>query len=172
MMLLSGIVLAQFLCGLAAMTSASRMTFAFARDGGLPGSSWLRKVNPKTQSPSVAVWATAGAGVAFTLFVPYSTIAAICTVLLYISYVLPVAAGFWAHGRTWTRFGPWQLGIWFRPLAAVSVAGCLFLLVIGVQPPNELALYVVGGVFALLGVVWFGLERRRFRGPPRMNLSE
>ncbi|MBL9172740.1 MAG: amino acid permease [Verrucomicrobiales bacterium] len=170
--LLSGIVLAQFLCGLAAMTSASRMTFAFARDGGLPGSGWLRRVNPKTQSPSVAVWTTAGAGVAFTLFVPYSTIAAICTVLLYISYVLPVAAGFWAHGRTWTRFGPWQLGIWFRPLAAVSVAGCLFLLVIGVQPPNQLALYVVGGVAALLAVVWFGLERRRFRGPPRMTLSE
>ena len=149
MTLLCGIVLAQFLCGLAAMTSASRMTFAFARDGGLPGSRWLRRVNPKTQSPSVAVWTTAGAGVAFTLLVPYSTIAAICTVLLYISYVLPVAAGFWAHGRTWTRFGPWQLGIWFRPLAAVSVVGCLFLLVIGIQPPNELALYVVGGVVAL-----------------------
>ena len=33
-----GIVLAQYVCGLAALTSASRMAFAFARDGGLPGS--------------------------------------------------------------------------------------------------------------------------------------
>ena len=32
----SAIVLAQYLCGLATVTSASRMAFAFARDGGLP----------------------------------------------------------------------------------------------------------------------------------------
>ncbi|MES1209895.1 MAG: amino acid permease, partial [Pseudomonadota bacterium] len=32
------IVLANYLCGLACMTSTSRMMYAFARDGGLPGS--------------------------------------------------------------------------------------------------------------------------------------
>ena len=167
--LLIGIILAQFLCGLAALTSASRMTFAFARDGGLPGSRWLRRVSPRSQSPSVAVWATAAAGVAFTVFVAYTTIAAVCTVFLYISYVLPIAAGLVAYGRTWTRFGPWQLGVWYRPLAAISVAGCLFLLVIGIQPPNELALRIVAGSVILLVAVWFGFERRRFQGPPRVQ---
>ena len=34
--LVVAIVLAQYLCGLATVTSASRMAFAFARDGGLP----------------------------------------------------------------------------------------------------------------------------------------
>ena len=33
-----GIVVANYLCGLACMTSTSRMMYAFARDGGLPGS--------------------------------------------------------------------------------------------------------------------------------------
>jgi len=169
--LLAGIVTVQYLCGLAALTSASRMTFAFARDGGLPASNWLRRVSPVSQSPSVAVWATAGTGVAFTLLVPYTTIAAVCTVLLYISYVIPIAAGLLAYGRSWTRFGPWQLGAAYRPLAAMSVAGCLLLLVIGVQPPNELALRIVGGVMGLLVIVWFGLERRRFRGPPMIRQS-
>ncbi len=168
-LLLAGIVLAQYLCGLAALTSASRMTFAFARDGGLPASRWLRAVNPRTKSPSVAVWATAIAGVAFTLFVAYTTIAAVCTVFLYISYVLPIGAGLLAYGRTWTRFGPWQLGVWYRPLAAVSVIGCLFLLLIGVQPPNQLALRIVSGAAVLMIVVWFGFERRRFRGPPNLS---
>ena len=35
---LAGIAVAQYLCGLATVTSASRMAFAFARDGGLPSS--------------------------------------------------------------------------------------------------------------------------------------
>ena len=39
--LFAGIAVAQYLCGLATVTSASRMTYAFARDGGLPGSGWL-----------------------------------------------------------------------------------------------------------------------------------
>ena len=164
--LLLGIVLAQYLCGLAALTSASRMTFAFARDGGLPAARWLRRIHAGSQTPAVAVWTTSAFGVALTLFVPYATIAAICAVLLYISYVLPVAAGFFAHGKSWRRMGPWQLGVWYRPLAAISTLGCVFLIVIGVQPPNDLAIKFIGGMLGLLVVLWFGLERRRFTGPP------
>jgi amino acid transporter len=163
-LLLGGIVASQWLCGLAALTSASRMTYAFARDGGLPASDFLKRVNPRTQSPAAAVWTTALLGVALTVFVPYATVAAVCTVLLYVSYVIPVAAGFWAHGRTWRRMGPWELGGWYKPLALVSVLGCGFLIVLGCQPPNQLAVPVVGGIAVLMVVVWFGWERRRFRG--------
>ena len=101
---------------------------------------------------------------------PYTTIAAVCTVLLYISYVIPVAAGFLAFGNSWTRMGPWQLGICYRPLALVAALGCVFLIVIGVQPPNEQAIWIVGTVVILLVVVWFGLERKRFKGPPQVDL--
>jgi len=164
--LLSLIIAAQYLCGLAALTSASRMTYAFARDGGLPFSDALRRVNAASKSPSVAVWFAAIAAALFTILVPYVTIAAVCVIFLYISYVLPVAAGFLAHGRTWTRMGPWQIGRLYRPLAVVSALGCVFLIVIGMQPPNEQAVKIVSGTVVLLLVVWFGLENRRFRGPP------
>jgi amino acid transporter len=40
-----------YVCGLAAVTSTSRMMFAFARDGGLPASKWLRKVNVAHRGP-------------------------------------------------------------------------------------------------------------------------
>ena len=166
--LLVGIVLCQYLCGLAALTSCSRMTYAFARDGGLPFSNFLRAVNPNTKSPSVAVWLSAITSAVFTIFVPYSAIAAICVVLLYISYVLPTAAGFFAIGRTWKRMGPWHLGEWYRPLAAIAVLGCLFLIVVGVQPPNQQAIWIIGGIVVLLFVIWFGLERKRFKGPPNV----
>ncbi|MEQ2007903.1 MAG: amino acid permease [Limisphaerales bacterium] len=165
--LLALIIAAQYLCGLAALTSASRMTYAFARDGGLPFSDALRRVNTTSKSPSVAVWFAAIAAALFTILVPYVTIAAVCVIFLYISYVLPVAAGFLAHGRTWTKMGPWQIGRLYRPLAVVSVLGCLFLIVIGMQPPNEQAVKIVGGTVVLLLAVWFGLENRRFKGPPQ-----
>lgn len=168
-LLLAGIVLAQYLCGLAALTSSSRMMYAFARDGGLPGSSWLRRVQPASGSPSVAVWAAASVAAAVTLLLRYETIAAIGTVFLYVSYVLPVAAGAMAVGRTWHRMGPWQLGGAFRPLAVIAVLGCVFLMVVGVQPPNQQALPILGGTAVVMVVVWFGFERRRFQGPPKIS---
>ncbi len=169
--LLIGIVLVQYLCGLAALTSCSRMTYAFARDGGLPFSNYLRAVNPRTKSPSAAVWLSSVASAAFTILVPYTTIAAICTVLLYISYVLPVTAGFFALGRSWQRMGPWHLGVWYRPLAAFAALGCVFLIVIGMQPPNQQAVWIVSAVVVVMSLVWFGLERKRFRGPPNLTPS-
>src|SRR5262249_13249211 len=154
-----GIGAAMYLCGLATVTSASRMAFAFARDGGLPFSRHLRWVSPVYRTPVLAVWTVALLSVVFTVYTPlYDTIAATCTIFLYISYVLPTALGLWAHGRTWTRMGPWHLGALYRPLAVACVLGCGLLFVIGVQPPNRIALWTVLGMTALILAVWFGRE--------------
>ena len=162
-----GIGAAQYFCGLATLTSASRMAYAFARDGGLPAA--LRRVSRVSHTPSIAIWCVALLAVLFMVTVPYVTIAAVCVVFLYISYVLPTAAGFFAHGRSWTRMGPWQLGRWYRPLAVVATLFCALLIVIGVQPPNQQALWILGGAVVLLAIVWMAIEKRRFRGPPGMN---
>jgi amino acid transporter len=165
--LCGGIVLAQYLCGLATVTSASRMAFAFARDGGLPFSKAIRHVSPSFRTPPVAIWMVAVAAVLFTIYAAaYATIAASAAVLLYISYVLPTAIGAIAYGRWWNSMGPWHLGRWFRPLAVVSVIGCAALVVIGMQPPNEKAAFVVGGMVLLLAVLWLGVARKHFPGPP------
>ena len=167
LMLVVGIAVAQYLCGLATVTSTSRMAFAFARDGGLPFSRTVRWVCPKRRTPPVAIWGVAAASVLFTAYTPvYATITAVCTIFLYISYVLPTALGAFAIGRSWTAVGPWNLGRWYRPLAVLSVLGCLGLIAIGMQPPNERSVWVVGGATVLLLACWFGFERRRFPGPP------
>jgi amino acid transporter len=171
-LLLVGCVLAQYLCGLATVTSASRMTFAFARDGGLPASKLLRHVSPVFRTPPFAIWAVAVASVLFTVYSPvYSTITAVCVILLYLSYVLPTALGFVAYNRGWKDHGPWQLGRWFRPLALVCMLGCVGLIAIGMQPPNEKSLYVVLGMTVLLACLWFGRARRTFPGPPHGVLT-
>jgi amino acid transporter len=144
------------------------MAFAFARDGGLPGSEWVRWVSPRYKSPPVAIWAVSVAAVLFTVYSSvYSTITAVCVILLYVSYVLPTAAGLLSYGRTWKTFGPWHLGRWFRPLAFVSLTTCIGLMVIGMQPPNEKALPAVSGTAIGLVVLWFTLARKRFPGPPK-----
>ena len=171
--LCTGILIAQYLCGLATVTSASRMAFAFARDGGVPGSSWLRHVSATHRTPGFAIWMVALASVLFTVFTPvYETITAVCTIFLYISYVLPIALGFIAYRRSWTRMGPWQLGVWYRPLALISVLGCVGLIVIGMWPPNEIAVYVVSSVTLVLIAAWFGIARKHFPGPPHGVLSQ
>ncbi len=167
-----GIVVAQYVCGLATMTSGSRMAYAFARDGGLPFSSAVRWVCPKRRSPAVAIWTVAAVSVLFTLHTPvYSTITAVCTIFLYASYVLPTALGARAYGRTWTAMGPWDLGRWYRPLAWLSVAACASLIVVGMQPPNERSIWVVGAFATVLAAAWFGGVRRSFPGPPATALD-
>jgi amino acid transporter len=46
----------QFVSGAAQGVDASRVVYAFARDGALPGSTLWKRMNPYTQTPVNAVW--------------------------------------------------------------------------------------------------------------------
>jgi amino acid transporter len=168
-----GIVISNYLCGLACVTSTSRMVYAFARDGGLPGSTMLKRVSPKWKTPIVAIWTTAALSIVSTLYAPaYSTLTTACVIFLYVSYVMPAAAGFLAFGKTWTRMGPFNLGATlYKGLAVVSVLGVLLLVWIGVQPPNDKALTVTVAASALLAASWWLGVRKVFRGPPVMSIG-
>src|SRR4029450_5251889 len=158
-----GIAVAQYLCGLAAVTSVSRIVYAFARDGGVPLlSPVLRAVSGRYRTPAAAIWAVAMAAALATVYTPvYEVMAAVTAIFLYISYVVPIALGLVAYGRPWTAMGPWHLGRWYRPLAVVSVVGCIALIAIGMQPPNEKTAWIVGGAPLVLAGLWFGGAGRR-----------
>lgn len=167
------IAIAQYLCGLATVTAASRMAYAFARDGGLPCSQWLAKVSHDTRVPVVGIWTVSVVSVLFTLWTPvYATITSVCTILLYLSYVVPLFLAARALGRTWTDLGPFQLGIWFKPAAIVSVVGCAGLVVLGVQPPNEQALMALAVLGVTLVAYWRLIAARDFKGPPSLSISD
>lgn len=162
-----GIVVANYLCALAGLTSTSRMIFAFARDGGLPASQALRYVGPVHRTPVNAIWTGAGLAFLSTLYTPaFLTLAAGCAVFLYISYAMPVAAGLLAEGKSWKKKGPFQLGRWSKPLALLTVIGAAILFFIGIQPPNDDLLKYTFGLLAIMAILWFGVARRRFPGPP------
>nr|WP_316655074.1 amino acid permease [uncultured Gellertiella sp.] len=167
-----GIVAANFLCALAGMTSLSRMIFAFARDGGIPGASgWLKQVNPKYRTPGPAI--IVGAILCFILgYVAgnnanaYIILSSGCAVFLYVSYIMPIGAGLLAEGKSWTKKGPFNLGMWSKPIGVVALIGGAILAFVGFQPPYQLVGYFLAGLIAALVVVWFAFERRRFQGPP------
>jgi amino acid transporter len=162
-----GIVLSNYLCALAGLTSLSRMIFAFARDGGFPASNWLRFVNASHRTPVNAIWVGAVLAFLSTLYSPaFNTLAAGTAVFLYISYAMPVAAGILAEGKTWTKKGPFQLGTLSKPIAVLTVLGSIVLFLIGIQPPNDQLIQYTGGLLVIMAVLWFGVERRRFQGPP------
>jgi amino acid transporter len=162
-----GIVVSNYLCALAGLTSLSRMTFAFARDGGLPFSNALKTVSPVYRTPVTAIWVGAALTVIGTIYAPaFVVLAAGCAVFLYISYAMPIAAGLLAEGKTWTHKGPFHLGVFSKPVALLAIVGALVLAWVGMQPPNEKVFYVGVGLVVVMLVFWFAVERRRFEGPP------
>ncbi len=162
-----GVLLSQFLCGLATVTSASRMIYAFSRDGGLPASGFLRKVNAQLRTPVNAIWVGALISILFTLYTPvYTTIISVTVIFLFLSYGVPIILGWFAFGRTWKKMGPWSIGSAYKLVAILCAVAILFIFYIGIQPPNDKALWITLGFIALTLVLWFGLERNRFVGPP------
>jgi amino acid transporter len=166
-----GIFLVNFLCGLACLTSCSRMMFAFARDGGLPASSFLRKIDLTLKTPVAAVWVSGILAFAATLYGDaFVVLSTGCAVFLYISYVMPVAAGLLAEGKTWKHKGPFNLGGLSRLIASLAVIGGGFLVFVGIQPPNEKVLYLTIAMLVVMALFWFVFgESKRFKGPPAIQ---
>ena len=162
-----GIVLANYLCALAGVTSTSRMIFAFSRDGGLPGHQIWRHVSPVYRTPVAAIWLAALLALLSTLYSPaFGALAAGCAMFLYVSYAMPILAGIFAEGTRWTEFGPFRLGALSKPIAVLAVLGTLVVIFIGIQPPNNILVSYGLGLIVLMLVLWFGIARQRFPGPP------
>jgi amino acid transporter len=173
-----GILIAQLLCGLATVTSASRMLFAFSRDDGMPvGSKALATVSPKYRTPVNAIWTATALCILYVLLALnikvegtsiYVIVVNSTLVFLFLSFTLPLLAGVFAFGGPkWPKPGPWAMseGL-YKLVTALSVVGMGVILFIAVAAPNERVLWVVLGFLALALVLWFGVESRRFKGPP------
>ena len=150
-----GMVLVNYVCALAGLTSTSRMMYAFARDGGLPASKALANVSTKYRTPGTAVWVSAIFAFASTLYAPaYLILAVACAVFLYLSMVMPIAAGLLAEGGPkWKEKGPFNLGGLSKANAVLAIIFGVILAISGFFPPNEKVFYfTVVFVVALLGL--------------------
>ncbi|KAH9946459.1 amino acid permease-domain-containing protein [Amylocystis lapponica] len=101
----------------------SRQTFVFARDGGLPFSGYLYRINRHTTTPVNCAWFSAFISLLLGLlsFAGEEAISAIFSlgvVGLYIAYILPITARFMG-GKQWVP-GPFTLGRLVRAIGHLA----------------------------------------------------
>ncbi|SHM54528.1 amino acid permease [Cryptosporangium aurantiacum] len=180
----------QVFCGIAAMTSLSRMGYAFSRDGAVPGRRLWSRVSPKTGVPVNAVLGGAVAGVAITLPALYKSpagipvafyaVVSVAVIGLYLAFLIPIYYRL-RHGSAFQP-GPWSLGRhyrWMNVVAAaeivvISIYFCMPIVPGGVPFTDDFSWFdvnyapiVTGAVLLAITVWWFTSARKWFAGPRR-----
>jgi amino acid permease (GABA permease) len=175
-LLLLIVIVAQLFCGMSSVTANSRMIYAFSRDGALPFSAFWHRVNPRTRTPTNAIWLAAGG--ALILGLPYlgnntayAAVTSIAVIGLYVAYVLPTFLRL-RLGSSFQR-GPWHLGRWSRPIGIIAVTWVVIITVLFMLPTASPVTwktfnYTVIAVVVVLGfagIWWLASARTWFTGP-------
>jgi amino acid transporter len=179
----------QLFCGMACVTSASRMTFAFSRDGAIPGHNLWRRLG-KNRAPTWAVLFVIA--FAFIITIPayfpnaanypvaFYAVTSVSVIGLYIAYVLPTYLR-WRKGDEFAS-GPWTMGAkhkWVNLIAIVWVAICVVIFSLPFSPAgvpfsstfswnsvNYAPLIMVGVIVSV--AIWYAVSARKwFKGPIR-----
>ena len=160
--------MAMWFCGVACITSASRALYSLARDHGMPLAEQVRWVSPRHGTPAPAIWLIVAASMAAMLWTKAApVVTSLSTVALYLAYTIPIALAWRARqtGSDWPRQAVWSLGRFGAPLNVMAIVFAAFICVVLIMPPNELAGETLAGLLVGLGVSYFVVVRKRFKGP-------
>jgi amino acid transporter len=177
----------QFFCTIACLTSASRMTFAFSRDGAIPGSGVWSKVNPKSKVPVNAVIFVAVIAAAITLPalkgiggipIAFFAVTSVAVIGLYLAFLIPIFLR-WRMGDDFEP-GSWNNGQkykWMNLVAVIEIAIiCVYFVLPFVPAGNPLndeftwesvnyAPILTGGTLIVLAIWWQVSAKKWFTGP-------
>jgi amino acid transporter len=178
---------AQLFCGMGCVAAASRMGFAFSRDGAVPGHKLWRRLN-KHRTPTWSVLLVGGLALLITipawfgdkagLPVAFFAVTSITAIGLYIAYAIPI----FLRWRMGDRFepGPWTLGKkykWINLIAIVWVVLCVIIFCLPTTPAAvpwnsgfsfsafNYAPLVTIGMFVGVWLAWELGAKHTFKGP-------
>ena len=184
----------QFFCTVACMTSASRMTFAFSRDGAIPGSSrWSSLSRAKVPANAVMLVAVISAIITLPalvevnigtaeepLIVPtaFYAVVSVAVIGLYLAFLIPI----WLRWRMGDAFEPgsWNNGQkykWMNLVAVIEIAIISVYFVLPFVPAGNpfssdfhlkyvnYAPVLTIGALILLGIWWKVSAHKWFTGP-------
>lgn len=182
---------AQFFCGNASLSSASRMLFAFSRDGAVPGRRIWRRVTKSNHVPINAMLLCAF--VAWALMIPtlangaigYAVGTSVAVIGLYVSFSIPI----FLRWRMGSRFeaGPWSIGKHYKWICPISFLWIWFIAILFLLPATKAAVWfsdgfswtaanyaplTFGGLFLVVGVWWLASAHKWYVGPVREVDSE
>jgi amino acid transporter len=186
----------QLFCGAACLTSASRMCFAFSRDGAIPGWRVWSRVN-KRRVPTYAVifMAVLAGAITVPAYFPskkgeaiepvaFYAVVSITVIGLYTAYVIPIFLR-WRMGDSFEP-GPWNNGRkykWMNLFATIWVGLITIDFILPLSPGGvpwnkqfdwrlvNYAPLVMGGLTLIVAVWWIVRARHTFTGP-RHTVSE
>jgi amino acid transporter len=181
---------AQFFCATSCMTSASRMTYAFSRDGAIPGSHrWSALTANRVPANAVMLVGVAAAVLTLPALIEvdvngvpvplaFYAVTSIAVIGLYLAFAIPIWLR-WRHGDKF-EVGSWNNGSkykWMNPIAVAEIViVSLYLMMPSTPAANPFrdefewkfvnyAPIVTLGALLLLVVWWQVSAKKWFTGP-------
>ncbi len=172
------IAIAMSFCGLSSVASAGRMLYAFARDDGLPGSGWFKKVSHRYRTPANALIGMVvgafiltviafvqGGGTAIVI------VTAISTIFLYAAYGLTIYLG--RTTDAWLKERVWSLGRWSKLVANIALFWVIVLMILFSFPTSgNISITFMIIVVVLLLLYYLLWAKSRFKGPHVMGADD
>lgn len=175
----SALVLSLVFATFGTLASASRLTWAFARDNGFLFPKYFAHVSKYYYIPVRAIMLITIVAMLLGLInlgslVAFNALTTLALIGHYTSYIMPI--GLLVYQRLSHRllnFGPFTLGRWGILTNAVALIYSGLLFAIMVLPPYQpvtgsnmnYASVIFGGALILCALLWFGYGKRAYKGP-------
>lgn len=170
--------------GVGALTASSRCTYAFARDGAIPGSGLWSRVDKRFEIPlwgltlSFAVDCLLGL-IYFGSTAAFSSFTGVATICLATSYGLPILVSV-LRGRKDVKYASYSLGkigfvVNITTLCWILLSIFLFCMPTTLDGLDASSMNYASAVFAgfaSISMIWYFVwGRKHFTGPPQAELS-
>ena len=162
-------------CTIAIQGASIRLVYSFARDGMVPGSAALSRVNPRFHMPPGAVL-VATIVPAIIVFLPSATVAKIITfavIGIYLGFQSVVLASIIARRRGWKPSGSFNLGSWGMTVNVLAlIYGVSAIVILSIDTPaatdaflDKWLVPISAGVVAIIGLLYL------FIAKPKENIQ-
>lgn len=160
------------------ISSVSRLTWAWARDGGLPA--YFTHIHPKYRIPVRSVWLSVSLVSLICLLnigsgpvVAFSAITSLSSFVFFFSYSVAFACLLYSRLTGRVTMGEWNLGRWGVPINILVLVYDVYIMIFlpfpSSLPVSATTMNYSGPVFGFVLLVivawWFGYGRKRWEGP-------